>query len=90
MSGPHEGKAWVLRRQGHWEECLVVLNRIVELDPQTANIYREIGETYSNLRRFEEAETAAKKGLELTPEDPAAIALSRCLARRTRFRNRYK
>ena len=47
-----------------------------ELDPRNTNILAARAETYFALRRFQEAHATIERALEITPADPALLALS--------------
>src|SRR4029453_10414509 len=40
------------RRLGYWDEAIVALRRIIELDPRDIDGYNTLAVTYSALRRF--------------------------------------
>jgi TolB-like protein/Flp pilus assembly protein TadD len=63
----------VERRQGHWDRALVHLEEAAALDPRNAGLMVVIGgETYSNLRRFDEARQWLDRALALEPHDVMA------------------
>ncbi len=63
----------VERRQGHWDRALVHLQQAATLDPRNAGLLVAIGgETYSNLRRFDEEREWLDRALELEPNDVMA------------------
>jgi tetratricopeptide (TPR) repeat protein len=63
----------VERRQGHWDHALVHLEQAASLDPRNAGLMVVIGgETYSNLRRFEEDRQWLDRALALEPHDVMA------------------
>ena len=63
----------VERRQGHWDRALVHLEQAASLDPRNAGLMVVIGgETYSNLRRFDEARQWLDRALALEPNDVMA------------------
>jgi tetratricopeptide (TPR) repeat protein len=47
--------ASVYRRQGRWEESAVEEKRALELDPQSRELPRDIGDTFAMLRQYSEA-----------------------------------
>jgi len=50
------GIGWVQRRQGKFEQALANLKRAYELDPLSALLMEQIGETFLLLRKYPEAE----------------------------------
>jgi TolB-like protein len=69
------------RRQGRWDEAIRNLERAVDLDPRNASTIPDLGETYFNLRRYEEAIAVAYRVRALEPRSisfrsyPALIVL---------------
>ncbi|HKP67446.1 MAG TPA: tetratricopeptide repeat protein [Casimicrobiaceae bacterium] len=63
----------VERRQGHWDRALMHLEQAASLDPRNAGLMVVIGgETYSNLRRYDEAREWLDRALALEPHDVMA------------------
>jgi TolB-like protein/DNA-binding winged helix-turn-helix (wHTH) protein/tetratricopeptide (TPR) repeat protein len=62
-------EAYVLRRQGHWEEALRELERAAELDPRGWGVAREQGVTCLYLRRYAEAERHLRSAIALAPDE---------------------
>jgi TolB-like protein/Flp pilus assembly protein TadD len=63
----------VERRQGHWDRALVHLEQAASLDPRNAGLMVVIGgETYFNLRRYDEARQWLDRALALEPRDVMA------------------
>ena len=63
----------VERRQGHWDRALVHLEQAASLDPRNAGLMVAIGgETYANLRRFDEDRQWLDRALALEPHDVMA------------------
>src|SRR5262249_29975820 len=63
----------VERRQGHWDRSLVHLEQAASLDPRNAGLMVVIGgETYTNLRRFDEGRQWLDRALALEPDDVMA------------------
>ena len=48
--------------------------KVLAISPKYGNVYRETGEALAHSYRFEEAVTMTRKALELTPDDPRALA----------------
>jgi len=64
---------FVQRRKGMWEETLSSLQRASKLDPRRDLYYYEIGETFVDLGRYDEAEWYLDKTQELNPDEPAPL-----------------
>jgi len=61
------------RRQGHWDRALVHFEQAAALDPRNAGLMVVIGgETYMNLRRFDEGRQWLDRALALAPNDVMA------------------
>ncbi|MGD8361378.1 MAG: tetratricopeptide repeat protein [Gemmatimonadota bacterium] len=61
-------EAWILRRQGHWEESLAGLERVREMDPRSGDVLLNLGVSLTAMRRYEEAEEAYRLGATFNPE----------------------
>jgi serine/threonine-protein kinase len=59
---------FVHRRQGQWERCLDELTRCLEQDPRNAYVVGNLAGTYLVLRRWKEAERAARHAIEIDPD----------------------
>jgi TolB-like protein/predicted Zn-dependent protease/tRNA A-37 threonylcarbamoyl transferase component Bud32 len=57
----------IARRQGRWDEALRSFERSVDLDPRNASNMIDVGYTYFELRRYEEAIAMANRALALEP-----------------------
>ncbi len=62
------GVAAVQRRQGDMEASIANYKRALELDPRSAVLASQVGETYGLLRRFEEARPYLDQAIALSPE----------------------
>jgi serine/threonine protein kinase/tetratricopeptide (TPR) repeat protein len=60
---------YIQRRQGKWEESLETLENAFKLNPRSAGLSREIGNTYTNIRRYAEAEIWCDRSLSLDPDN---------------------
>lgn len=61
------------RRQGHWDRALVHLEQAASLDPRNVGLMVVIGgETYFNLRRYDQARQWLDRALALEPHDVMA------------------
>jgi serine/threonine protein kinase len=65
----------IQRRLGHWDEAIVALRRIIELDPRDIDAYNTLALTYSGLRRFPEALVTVNRALALEPANTDALGL---------------
>src|SRR5438552_2698586 len=71
----YEFMAWVERRLGRWKEAEEHFKRAVTLDPQNFSLFFGIGAEFLNyLRRFDEAQAALNRCLEISPSDEGALA----------------
>ena len=61
-------EAWILRRQGHWEESLAGLERVREMDPRSGDVLLNLGVSLTAMRRYQEAEEAYRLGATFNPE----------------------
>jgi len=66
---PSELLGYIQRRQGKWEQSLANLERVFKLNPRSSNVAQNIGSSYSNLRRYQEAESWYNRALSIDPED---------------------
>ncbi|HYL21300.1 MAG TPA: protein kinase [Gemmatimonadales bacterium] len=74
---PNNGAVWaaigyIERRQGQFDRALVSQRKAVELDPRSASLETELGNTYMAVRNFAEAERANERAISLAPEQPYA------------------
>lgn len=60
---------WILRRQGRLEEALETLMKAYRLNPRSPDLIRGIANTYSFMRRYEEADRWYDQALSLSPDD---------------------
>ena len=69
-----ENMAFVERRLGLWKEAEAHYKKAAELDPRNLGIFVEMGSDFLNyLRRFDEAQAALDRALEISPDDQSAI-----------------
>jgi tetratricopeptide (TPR) repeat protein len=61
---------YVERRQGRWEEAVATLRKAAELDPGSARVYYDLGETLLLVRRYDEAGVVLRRGIETAPDEP--------------------
>jgi non-specific serine/threonine protein kinase len=74
---PHDASilhslAFVVRRQGKFEQSLELLQRARELDPRNGTALWDIAINYTYLRRYEDAEYYLKRLIDLEPESDLA------------------
>ncbi|MEQ8466758.1 tetratricopeptide repeat protein [Coleofasciculus sp. E1-EBD-02] len=55
---------------GHYEDALISVNKALEIQPNSYNIWRDRGVVLSYLGRHEEAITNYQKAIEFKPDDP--------------------
>jgi serine/threonine-protein kinase len=66
--------AAIKRRQGRWAETTDAYKQILTLDPQNANVIRDLLYVYCAVRDWPNAETTARQLLTLTPDSVNAKA----------------
>jgi len=66
-------RAWILRRQGKWEQSLSEAKVAQELDPRDEQIPANIAIGYATLREWKEAERYASRALAIDPNNFIAI-----------------
>ena len=64
----HEGKGYLLRRRGEWEEAVANLERAFRLNPRAADLAAEIADTHSWKRDYDEALRWSGQSIALDPE----------------------
>jgi len=62
------GIGWVQRRQGKFEQALANLKRACELDPLSALLMEQVGETFLLLRKYPEAERYFDRSILQAPD----------------------
>ena len=77
----HEGRGYVLRRQGRWEEAVESLRRAFDLNPRAADLAAEISDTHIWRREYSEALPWADNSITLDPDQVWAYH-SKALAQR--------
>jgi serine/threonine-protein kinase len=65
---PAYGIAAIYRRLGDMETSVAYFERALELDPRSATLVSQIGETLALLRRFDEAGPYSDRAIALNPE----------------------
>jgi TolB-like protein len=66
--------AWILRRQGKWEQSLSEAKLSQELDPRDATIPANLALGLTVLRQWDEAERYASRALAIEPDNFTAVA----------------
>jgi serine/threonine protein kinase/tetratricopeptide (TPR) repeat protein len=67
--------AYVKRRQGHWQECVTLLERSAELNPRFVNTAVELGITYAYMRQYEKSQRYLERSIFLDPEHPLGYVI---------------
>ncbi|MEW6060654.1 MAG: protein kinase [Bacteroidota bacterium] len=67
-SNVYYGIAAVMRRQGNMRGSVESFKKAVEVNPRAADIIRQLAETQTLLREYEDAERNFNRALELTPD----------------------
>jgi len=70
-----EAIGFIQRRLGHWDEAIVALRRIIELDPRVGHAYNSLAVTYTALRRFPEALATVDRALAWEPANTGALGV---------------
>ncbi len=65
------GIAYVMRRQGRFQEASEYLLRALENDPESAWLATEVAITYQTMRRYREADRYFAQALSLAPDESA-------------------
>jgi serine/threonine protein kinase/Tfp pilus assembly protein PilF len=66
--------ARVTRREGHWEQSIAYFEGALVLDPRNVQLLWETAITYGILRQFPAALKLYDRALDITPNDPEAMA----------------
>jgi tetratricopeptide (TPR) repeat protein len=66
--------AAIKRRQGLWNEAVADYRKILTLDPQNANVVRDLLYVYCSMRDWPNAESSAQRLIALTPDSINAKA----------------
>jgi TolB-like protein/Tfp pilus assembly protein PilF len=64
----------VTRREGHWEQSIAYFEGALVLDPRNVQLLWETAITYGTLRQFPAALKLYDRALDITPNDPEAMA----------------
>jgi TolB-like protein/Tfp pilus assembly protein PilF len=70
-----ESLAYVARRRGQWDKSESYFNEAERLDPRNVYLLTQHAQSYILLRRFAEAIRKLDQVLNITPDDPDAIAI---------------
>ena len=62
------GRAWILRRQGRWEEAADLLERVFALSPRDSRGPFTLSQIYQSLRDFQKAKKYADLTISLVPD----------------------
>jgi tetratricopeptide (TPR) repeat protein len=66
---------YIARREGHWDESIAYLEQALTLDPRNVELLSEAAGTYTMLRQFPPVLKLYDRVLDITPNDPDAMAL---------------
>jgi eukaryotic-like serine/threonine-protein kinase len=64
-----EAMAFVMRRQGRWDEAIAAMEKAYTLNPRNLDLLNAMRETYETMRRYSEASRFAEQALSLAPDD---------------------
>jgi serine/threonine-protein kinase len=62
------GRAWILRRQGRWEEAAGLLEQVFALSPRDSGAPYSLSHIYRSLRDFQKAKEYADLTISLAPD----------------------
>jgi Flp pilus assembly protein TadD len=79
------GKAKELRIAGHHEQALATIEQVLEGSPNDPAALRELGTVYLDLNRFEEAEQALRKYIDIKPNVSVYQFLGQLATRAKRY-----
>jgi TonB family protein len=85
----HHYMGWANVRREHFEEALSAYAQAVKVQPEYAQAYRvysDMASVYIRLHRYDEAEAALKRSLEIRPMNPDAYRMTATIYHET---NRY-
>lgn len=63
----HRYRGYTERRMGNWHAAVASLQAALALSPRSGNVWRELGVTYLNMRRYGDAEAALREAVALNP-----------------------
>ena len=66
--------ALIARRKGHWDQSVAYFEQALALDPRNMELLMPAAETYAMLRQFPAALKLYDRVLDITPNDPDAMA----------------
>jgi TolB-like protein/Tfp pilus assembly protein PilF len=64
----------VARRGGHWDQSVAYFEQALALDPRNEELLMDVAWTYTMLRQFPDALKLYDRALDITPNDPGAMA----------------
>jgi serine/threonine protein kinase/Tfp pilus assembly protein PilF len=65
---------FIARREGHWDQSIAYFEQALALDPRNVELLTDAAETYSMVRQFPAALKLYDRVLDITPNDPDAMA----------------
>jgi serine/threonine protein kinase/tetratricopeptide (TPR) repeat protein len=68
-------RAWIRRRQGHWNEAIDFAKQAFVLDPRDSGLARELGNLHSAIHKHVEAIEFYNRSIALAPDQQAAYVL---------------
>jgi len=63
----------IARRQGHWDESIVYLERALVVDPRNSELVVHTADTYVMVRKFLPALKLYNRALDIVPNDPDVL-----------------
>jgi len=70
-----QARAYILRRQGRWDESMEAFKKAVDLNPTDTNLLPQYALSLTQTRRFEEAAEVADRVIALEPAQPWSYGL---------------
>ena len=71
---PYCPRAWLRRREGHWDESVAYFEQALALDPRNVELLDEAAFTYQMLRQFPTALKLYDRALDIVPNDADVMA----------------
>ena len=73
-SEPPKALALIARREGHWDQSIAYFEQALTLDPRNVEFLVDAAQTYASVRQFPAALKLYDRVLDITPNDPDALA----------------
>ena len=74
-SEPPKALAFIARREGHWDQSVAYFEQALTLDPRNVELLVDAAQTYASVRQFPAALKLYDRMLDITPNNPDALAL---------------